>query len=292
MLEEIRTYLLVKESEGRAKSTLYEYSLYLTAFHFYCPKPLDSITNSDIAGWIVKERKRGLADASILARHRALKIFFNWCVEYELLAKTPLKMKSPKVRKQLPRVASLASVQKLLTMPADSWIGYRNRALVHLLFDTGMRIGEALSLQVTHINLDSRLVSIPPGKDGEGRQVPFTRHCAGTISDYLANRPLSAWNRWLFLGSLHGDPVGRLTTGGARLMLKRFCRSAHVGYINPHSIRHLFATKALNDGIRVEIVSRILGHASVDLTLRVYAKLLTETMQREYNSLWEISTAS
>ena len=292
MLDEIHTYLLVKESEGRAASTIYEYRLYLTAFHLYCPKPLSAITNIDIAGWIVAERKRGLADASILARHRAIKIFLNWCVEYELLARSPLKMKSPKVRNQIPRVASLASIQKLLSMPVDSWVGYRNRALVHILLDTGIRIGEALSLQVIHVNLDTRLALVPAQKDGEARPVPFTKHCAETISDYLTHRPLCAWSRWLFLGSLHGDPVGKLTTGGARLMLKRFCRLAHVAYINPHSIRHLFATKALNDGIRVEIVSRILGHASVDLTLKIYAKLLTETMQREYENLWRISTTS
>jgi integrase/recombinase XerD len=292
MFDEIRVYLLIKESEGRAKSTLYEYRLYLDAFSVYCPKPLTEITNADIAGWLVQERKKGLADASVLARHRALKIFFNWCVDNDLLAHTPLRSKSPKVRNQIPRVAPLASVQSLLHHPADTWLALRNRALVHLLFDTGMRISEALSLLVSHVDESSRLVNIPPGKDAEGRLAPFTQSCADAIAAYLAVRPANPWGKWLFVGSLHGDPIGRLTTGGARLMLRRFCRNAHVAYINPHSIRHLFATKALNDGIRVEIVSRILGHASVDLTLKIYAKLLTSTMQREYESLWEIFGSS
>lgn len=73
----IRAYLLVKESEGRAKSTLYEYRLYLEAFATHCTKPLAAVTNTDIAGWIVGERAKGLADASILARVRALRIFLT-----------------------------------------------------------------------------------------------------------------------------------------------------------------------------------------------------------------------
>lgn len=133
----------------------------------------------------------------------------------------------------------------------------------------------------------------PPGRVGRMKRLPaIDNHALKAVAAYLIQRPLCAWSRWVFLGSLHGDPIGKLTTGGARLMLKRFCRLAHVAYINPHSIRHLFATKALNDGIRVEIVSRILGHASVDLTLKIYAKLLTETMQREYENLWKILTSS
>lgn len=287
MKEEIRAYLLVKKSEGKAKSTLYEYRLYLTAFDAYCNKPLDQITNEDIATWIVSEREEGYADASILARQRTLRIFFNWCVEYDYLVKSPMKMKNPKV-KAIPRIASLAAIQKILRFPPASWTDYRNIALIHLLLDTGMRIGEAVSLQLTHINLNSRIVNIPPGKDGEGRSAPFTAGCVDAITNYLNVRPASPWSKWLFNGCLHGNPRNRLSVGGCRDTLYRFYAKVGIAPINPHSIRHLFATKALNDGIRVEIVSRILGHSSVDLTLKIYANLMTDTIQREYDTLWKI----
>lgn len=289
MEDEIAAYLLVKECEGLAKSTLYEYRLYLTAFNAYVhSKPLDKITNADIAGWIVSERNEGYKDSSILARQRALRIFFNWCVEYDYLTKSPLRMKNPKVKDAVTRVASLAAIQKVLQFPPDTWTDYRNIALVYLLLDTGMRIGEAVGLALTNINLDSRLVSIPPGKNGEGRVVPFTVGCAEAIDRYLFIRPRSPWGKWLFNSSLHGNARNRLSTGGARALLYKFYARIGVGPINPHSIRHLFATKALNDGLRVEIVSRILGHSSVDLTLKVYANLMTDTIQREYDNLWKI----
>lgn len=289
----IDSYLLVKESEGRAKSTLYEYNLYLTSFMNHCGKPLDKVTNADVAAWIVTERAKGYADASILARFRAVRIFTNWCVANDHLTTTPIRMKNPKVKRKRPRIADSAHIQTLLAHPVTDWVGHRNRSLVHLLYDTGMRIGETVSLLVSHVDRTARLAHIPPGKDGEGRTVPFTKACADTLTTYLAARPASPWGKWLMTGSYHGGSVaGKLTTAGARLALQKLCVAADVPYVNPHSIRHLFATKALNAGMRVEVVSKILGHSSVDLTLSVYASLTTDSIQTEYNNLWEVSRVS
>mgnify|MGYP002623750634 CR=1 FL=1 len=280
MDEEIQTYLLMKASEGRAASTLYEYRLYLCAFANHCGKKLEEVTPSDVAAWIVEERTKGLADASILARHRAVRIFFNWCVAFGYVEKSPVTMRNPKVKREAPRVASLADVQALLNYPVDDWLSYRNRAIVHLLLDTGMRVSEAASLLIHHLDLDGRLVTIPAGKDGEARVAPFSVDCQHSLTSYLEERPDRS-------NQLFVSRWGWLTTYGIRDMLHVLCARAGVPYVNPHSLRHLFATKALNDGMRVEIVSRILGHASVDLTLRVYAHLLTETMKKEYEQYWK-----
>lgn len=180
----------------------------------------------------------------------------------------------------------MEDIETLLQCPCDNWLAYRNKALIHLLFDTGMRIGEALGLLCGHVDHTRRLVYIPPGKDGEARIAPFTPSCSQSINDYLIARPLSAHDRWLFVGGKGRGIVGPLTDDGCRGALRRWYQAAGVPYINPHSIRHLFATRALNNGIRAEIVSRILGHHSVDLTLSVYAELLTSTLQKEYDQYW------
>jgi hypothetical protein len=114
MLSVIDTYLLVKESEGRAKSTIYEYRLYLSAFAAHCNKPLAEVTNTDIAAWVVGERAKGLADASILGRVKSLRVFFNWCVANDILVKSPLKMKNPRIRRTHPRIATVTSIARLL----------------------------------------------------------------------------------------------------------------------------------------------------------------------------------
>lgn len=289
--ELIAEYLAEKEGEGRARNTLYEYNLYLSAFDAYCKKPLTQVTNADIVAWLAEEKKKGLKPTSILARWRSLKIFYRWCVASDKLEKSPLKMKAPKVKREDARIADYASVQKLLAYPVNDWTGYRDRALVHLLLDTGMRIGEALSLPVNNIDFDKHLVHIPAGKDGEARHVPITSSCVTNLQAYLDRRPKSKLDKWLFVGSYpngNGERLAatRFSTVGARSMLHRLCTAAGVDYINPHSLRHLFATRALNAGMRVEVVSKILGHFSVDLTLRIYARLHTATLQQEYAACW------
>lgn len=160
----IDSYLLVKESEGRAASTLYEYNLYLTSFMTHCGKRVGEITNADVARWIVAERAKGYADASILARFRAVRIFINWCVANDHLPASPIRMKNPKIKKRRPRIADSAHIQKLLAHPITDWIGHRQRALVHLLYDTGMRIGEACSLLVSQLLHCCQDYLTPPGR--------------------------------------------------------------------------------------------------------------------------------
>lgn len=288
MEEEIQAYLLVKAGEGLAKSTLYEYGLYLYAFAAHCGKKLCDVDNGDVAAWVVVERGKGYAEASILSRVRTLRGFLNWCVEDERLVKSPLKMKNPRVTDNAPHVAPLVDVQKLLRYPVADWLDYRNRALVHVLLDTGMRIGEACGLQLDNVDCTTRMIQIPSGKNKRWRPAPCTVGCIEHLRAYLDVRPDCIHRRWIFLGSWNQTPAAKLTTGGARTMLQAFCERVGVPYINPHSIRHLFAVTALNAGLRAEIVSKILGHHGVDFTLKFYAKLLTVTIQKEYDVYWKI----
>lgn len=182
----------------------------------------------------------------------------------------------------------MTDIATLLQLPCENWLAYRNKTLIHLLFDTGMRIGEALSLHVCHVDLSRRLAFIPPGKDGDSRVAPFTPACSQSIRDYLTARPTGKHEQWLFFGGKGKGIVAPLTYSGARQIMERTCQAAGVAFINPHSIRHLFAMRALNNGMRVETVSKILGHNSVDLTLSIYARLLTETIQREYDEVWNL----
>jgi len=286
MLEQITEFLDMKQAEGRARTTIHEYHLYLTAFAKHCNKSLDQVTNADVVSWIAQERAKGLADASVLARWRAVKVFFRWCVYHDHLVKSPLKMKAPKVKKKEPRVANYDTVQQLLAHPCDRWFEYRNRALIHLLFDTGMRIGEALSLQIEHIDFTDHLVHIPPGKDGESRIVPFTSACAASLQDWLAVKPASRFDQWLFIGGKGRGIAGPLTSDGVAGALRRWYQKVGVPYFNPHSLRHLFATRILNRGMRVEVVSKLLGHYNVDITLRHYARLQTQVIRQEYKEYW------
>lgn len=290
MLIEIELFLVMKEAEGRVKATLYEYKLYLTTFAEFCGKPLlTDVRPVHVNSWIVTERRKGLSDKSIHARWAALHTFFGWCVQEEYLNRTPVTMKPPKRTQPVVRVASYPDVQKLMNFPLVDWMDHRDRALLHLLLDTGMRIGEVCNLRVQDVHLDNKLAHIATSKNGKGRLVPFTDACAESVTRYLESRPTK--HQSLFVGTRRSVILGGLTVSGAQCMIERRCKAVGLKYINPHSIRHLFATRALNAGLRVEVVSRILGHATVDFTLRVYASLLMDTIKREYDKHWQTDLA-
>jgi len=287
MNDVVEIFLVVKESEGRAKSTIYEHRHYLTSFAAHCGKTLNHVTSIDLASWLNDERKsRGLSEKSVYARWASVRSFFTWCVAEKMLPDTPITIKPPKRRKRTPRVAAYAHVQRIMDIDPTSWTDNRDKAIIHLLLDTGMRIGEVMGLHIADVDLIAKRAKVTVSKDSEDRLVPFTKSCANAIQEYLDCRP-DCKHTHLFLGTRGSVILGRLTVSGAQQMIERRCRALGIAYVNPHSVRHLFATRALNAGMRVEVVSRILGHSSVDFTLKVYASLLLETVQREYDQHWK-----
>ena len=173
-------------------------------------------------------------------------------------------------------------------MPDDTWVDLRDRAIVRLLHGTGLRVQECAALQVRDVNIAKRVVYVGDGKGSKARFVPFAPIVAVTIMAYLYNRPPWAGPE-LLLGCVnrHGKPEGPLTGSGIRQILERRCQAAGISYMNPHSLRHLFATKALNDGIPLSAVSTMMGHSSTAFTARVYAKWLTDGLVKIYDEHWK-----
>lgn len=275
----LKRFLSAKRAEGLSPVTLHWYKRNIVLLFPHVPPDIDDIQPHHVIDFLNHERDRGMSDVTVSARYRALLSFFNW-----LGLSVMESVKRPRVKKKRPRQADYVDVLRLIdSISPLHWIGLRDRAIISLMLDTGMRVGEVEKLTLYDIDIGSRLITIPIAKDDEERWSPFSDDTARHMMGYLMNRPETTVNA-LFLAR---DNTNGLTTWGIRTMFKRRCREAELNYINPHSIRHLFATKALNDGMRIETVSRILGHASVDFTLKTYAKLLTATIQKEYSSYWK-----
>lgn len=136
------------------------------------------------------------------------------------------------------------------------------------------------------------MLTIPNSKSRQARQVPLTQELVEEIQAYLLCRlacpPEVA--AYLFVSAVNDNPDngirGNWTNEGLRQMLTKQCERAGLPRINPHAIRHLFGTKALNDGIRLETVSDLMGHHDPSFTRRVYAELLSETVLREFDEHW------
>lgn len=303
LLEVVNLFVAAKQGELVKDATIESYQRHLNLFIASLPPDraiLGKVLASDVSAFLAAERKRGMSPITILDRYVAINVFFNWTESVEELGYPPSPMhrgnrktvKRPRVPKKEPRRASLDDVRTLIeSIPRGTWLDLRNRALIQLMLDTGLRVAEVTNLLVADVDLNGRILLVRSGKGDKDRRVPFSEKSSKEISAYLLYRPECPAKvaPYLFVGSMNGSTLvrGRLTGSGVSQLLERLCKAANLPKINPHSIRHLFGLKALNDGMRVEVLSKIMGHASVDFTLRVYAPLLTGTISKEYAEKWE-----
>lgn len=292
--DSVELFVQFKMAEMIKERTIRSYTDHIQALINYLPKSVDVVRASDIAGFLAKERKRGLSPATIADRYRALNIFFNWRANCEEIGRpvSPMaEMKPPKVPTIEPHRAALADVLRLIrAIPDNNWIDARDKAIVQLMHDTGLRLSETASLLVKDVDLEERIIFVRYGKGDKSRRVPFSKKTVKLVTAYLSCRPKSASHaKHLWFSAKNEDGVvrGILSKYGITQILKRRCVRHRIPHINPHSIRHLFGMKALNDGIRIEVVSVMMGHSSIDFTRKVYAPMLTQTTQKEYDLNWK-----
>lgn len=251
-----------------------------------------------------RTRDNKLSDKSLMACYRALSAFFNWAENSNELGRPASPMghgrskavKPPRQAKRLPRVAKTADLQAVLqSIPKGTWIDLRDRAIIQLLIDTGIRVGELINMRVDQVDLAECEIKIEEGKGEKDRFVFFTEETAKAIKEYLwmvqmAAQPgvrleflwASAINRH---GGIRDTPM---TASGVAQMLAD--RPAAIGLprINPHSIRHHFGDMAYNEhGIPLESVSKLLGHNDPAFTERTYAPLRKATLKRAYRAGWK-----
>lgn len=282
--EAFQQFLQTKLAEGAREKTISWYRSNFNTITPYFPDTLEDVQSHHVIAFLASERERGMTQGTLVNRYRCLNTFFNWC-EMDVMK----NIKRPKYPKQLPRRASYENVLHLIKqIPTHDLLGMRDKAIISTMLDTGMRVGEVTRITLTDLDISERTIAITTTKDDDPRIVPFTDKTSKLIAEYLWNRPATEIPH-LFISqkTKHaGKQRGSLTTSGIRRILERRCQETGTPPMNPHSLRHLFATKALNNGMRVEVVSKILGHSSVDLTIDVYAPLMTETIQREYAEYW------
>lgn len=291
---EIDRFLLSKESAMLSKATTDWYAVQLRLFDDWLrANSYTDVTTETIERYLVYLRKRKarnsdqpLSASSIAGAHRALKIFYKWCVDRGLVTASPVanvKMKKP--AKKAPRRATRQEFDELTrSIPVDDWIGLRDYLLVHVIFYCGLRIGEALRLEAVHFEIteERQILHIPGGKTGAG-VVPLLREVSEAFLAYLTHRPKWHDDR-LFLGSNgDGGVDGILTPSGARQMLKRRCAAAGLRYLNPHSFRHGIAMHLLNDKrADMSMTQRILRHSKITTTAENYAEWIIDPLADEY----------
>lgn len=212
----------------------------------------------------------------------SLRSFFRFLTREEVFKAHPLHgMTSPKLAKRLPRFLDAPELRALLEAPGeDGPLALRDRALLELLYATGMRVGEALSLSVDQIDWEEQEIWVL-GKGSKERVVLLDEHAAQALLRYLEeSRPLLARGAEtaLFVNregcALHQRSVQR--------MLRKYVEQAGLGTkVTPHTLRHTFATRLLEGGADLRVVQELLGHASLSST-QIYTHVSQEHLREVY----------
>ena len=292
--DNLSAFLLAKEAAGRSPATLGFYRDNIRAF-------IKFLESSGVNGsswmrpetfevFLVRERRNGLAPASVHARFRALRAFFNWLVERGKVDRNPLlQVEEPAVPKTAPRAVALAAVDKLAdSIPSGddaTWTDVRDRLLLVLMFWTGLRLSEVAGLGVREVDVKERLIHVRKGKGGRDRFVPFPQGTGALVLSYLMARPPWVGPELLLSNDGAGGVRGVIQAAGIRTMIRRRCKAAGVEYSNPHAFRHGFAMALLNaGGLEMGVLSKLLGHSELKTTQSIYADWVTESLRREYDT--------
>ncbi len=220
-------------------------------------------------------KQQSYTASSVARKVAAIKSFFHFLLAKGFISSDPTsKLNSPKVKKRLPRTLTADEVERLLQAPTAKQTPkhLRDRALLHVLYATGMRVTEVVSLKVENVNLPESLISFP-AKDNSQRILPIDQNTLDILNDYLENgRPHLVKNKneqALFLN--HRGK--QLTRQGLWLIIKAYANEADLGdKVTPHTLRHSFAAHRLNSGTDLREIQQLLGHANISTT-QIYLQL-------------------
>ncbi len=205
------------------------------------------------------------AKATSLQRKIAsIRHFYSFCSKRNLIEGNPASLlKNPKSGTLLPAFLTKDEMTRLLSFNyGRTELGLRNRAMMELLYSSGLRVGELVSLRISSVDLKQRSVLVY-GKGKKERLIPVTTVACDAIETYLAVRPNKEPNAYLFLNRLHQP----LTTRGVQYVIDKIARKVGIyKSVTPHMLRHSFATHFLDNGMNLRYIQHMLGHSNLSTT--------------------------
>ena len=264
MNEYLKHYVNYLRGNKRSENTINAYVADIEQCLNSIGKPIEAVTIFDLEDW--KVGMDGLSSASTARKISAVKCFFKYLADRDVLAKDPARnLTSVKIKNKVKIVPDGAEIRKMLDVAGCK----RNKAIIMTLATTGMRISELGSITLEQYNSRVDDAIVITGKGNKQRVIQFAPETIGMIDDYIKWGRKDGCDR-LFTSNL-GNPIDPQCTSD---MLKRTAKRAGIENwhdISNHYMRAAFATIALNNGVGLDIIQECMGHDSVQTT-RIYAK--------------------
>jgi integrase/recombinase XerD len=272
LVKDFISYILVEK--GLSKNTVLAYRtdiLKLVAFAEKKQTFLENLQHQDITDFLWEVKLEGLKPKSLYRIVESLRQFYKFLNSEDIIKTNPtLYLVSPKIPESLPSMLTFDEVMLLLnTITDDDEVNIRNRAMLELLYATGLRVSELINLKFSDINLEDNFLRII-GKGSKERLVPFGEKAKNFINIYLSKRkPYTDPTGNVFISRL-GKKLSRVEFWR---QLKNIAKKAGINKnITPHTLRHSFATHLLAGGADIRFVQEMLGHASI-ATTQIYTHL-------------------
>jgi integrase/recombinase XerC len=245
--------------------TLRAYRKDLKDFFEYVKTEPDKIDMIDVRGFIAEQIKKGLNKTTVSRRLASIRSFFKFLCREGYIKSNPAKLvPNPKIPKLLPRFLSVDDVFSLVEKPEGiGFIPVRDKAILELLYSSGLRVSELSGLNIDDLNIKGNLIKIR-GKGKKERIVPVGSKAIDAIKSYMIDRMLlKSKDRALFLNRMGT----RLTDRGVRRIVVKYAKALTIsGQIGPHTLRHTFATHLLQGGADLRVIQELLGHSSLSTT--------------------------
>ena len=269
--------------DGLARLTLQAYrrdlSLFAVWLQAHQQKAIDASLESDLLAYIAAQHQHSKASTAN-RRISVFKRYFRWAVREHLISADPsLRLASARAAMRLPKSLSEAQVEALLAAPdVATPLGLRDRAMLELIYASGLRVSELVELKTVRVGLTEGVLRVL-GKGSKERLVPFGSQAQDWIERYLSEA------RAAILSGQHSDALFVTARGGPMTrqmfwsLVKRHARSAGIASpLSPHTLRHAFATHLLNHGADLRVVQLLLGHADISTTT-IYTHVARERLR-------------
>jgi len=281
---ESRFFNYLRVERGLSANTLLAYRSdldKLSAFAQQLGKELLSLERDDLMRFMQHLNQQGLEAKSIARALVTVRSFFKYLVLDGILKRDPsVNLESPKSWQSLPKFLIAEEVERLLDAPDTAMdTGMRDKAMLEVLYATGLRVSELVGLKITDVNLEMGFLTTL-GKGSKERTVPLGQSAIGWLRRYLEVR-----SRWLKDKS---SPLLFLNSSGSAVSRQAFWKliveygnRAKIGHITPHLLRHSFATHLLENGADLRSVQLMLGHSDISTT-QIYTHITNERLKHIY----------
>ena len=276
----IDEFLLEQSVKGNSKRTLEDYRVKLRIFlEFAGNVSVSRIDHSLLRRYYLHLASTRSNSVTVQAYVRSLRAFLNWLFECEYI-QTDLcsKFKLPKARKNVIDILTDEEIEKIYEVySGDSFYHARNRVIISLMLDAGLRIGELITAERSKLHLNERCL-IVTGKGNKQRAVAFGLTTQKYIKEYLEKCPASPH---LILKTSNTGAVSSMSFSALKDLFRKLKIQTGILRLHPHLLRHTFATRYLENGGNIYSLQLLLGHSSLDMVKR-YLHLCTTRVRREF----------